>query len=104
MLVDPDGRAWDVAIPSTRRERMRGLLGRPDLPAGTGMLFRRCRSVHTVGMRFPLDVVFLDRTFCVLDVCSALPGRWVVRRPGATHVLELAAGSGIRTGEVLRRL
>jgi uncharacterized membrane protein (UPF0127 family) len=102
-LTDPRGAVWSVDVPRSARERMRGLMGRRGLPAATGMLFHRCRSVHTVGMRFPLDVVFLDRTFRVVDVRSVSPGRWVVRCAGAAHVLELAAGSGINAGEVLQR-
>jgi uncharacterized protein len=102
-LTDPRGRSWSVEVPRTARERMRGLWGRRSLPAGAGMLFHRCRSIHTVGMRFPLDVVFLDRTFRVVDVRPVWPGRWFVRCGGAAHVLELAAGSGIRSGEVLQR-
>ena len=53
--------------------RMRGLLGRTGLPEGEGMLFPRTGSVHTMFMRFPIDVVFLDRELTVLSVKPGVP-------------------------------
>lgn len=101
-LEDPRGTIWLVSAPRTRRERMRGLLGRTGLPDGGAMLFRRCRSVHTLGMRFALDVVFLDGSLRVIDIVSAPPGRRRLHHPRATHVLEAPLGSGLRLGDVLR--
>ena len=101
-LVDPRGGEWLVEVPSTARQRMRGLLGRGAAPPFTGMLFRNCRTIHTLFMRFPLEVVFLDRTLRIIDVQQAEPGRWSVRSSGATHILEVPAGSGLRRGDVLR--
>lgn len=88
--------------------RLRGLLGRVALPAGEGLLLRPSPSIHTWFMRFPIDVVFLDRELCVLDVRHALrPWRMAGRR-GARAVLELAAGEaagrGIQPGTQLRLL
>ena len=103
-LIDPRGGQWRLDVPCTAVERMRGLLGREALPAFTGMLLLDCRSIHTLRMRFPIDVVFLDRDLRVIDVRVAEPGRWWVRCAGATHVLEVAADSGLRPGDVLRRL
>ena len=103
-LRDPRGLIWRVDVPGTRRERMRGLLGSPGLPTGAGMLFLGCRSIHTRRMRFPIDAVFLDRTFRAVDVRPVPPGRWLVRRADAEHVMEVAAGSGLRPGDVLERL
>lgn len=91
----------DRALP-----RMRGLLGRSQLPAGEGLLLRPASSIHTHFMRFPIDAVFLDRELRVLDVRSDLrPWRMAARR-GAKAVLELSAGEaqrrGVRVGDVLR--
>lgn len=88
--------------------RLRGLLGRAALPAGEGLLLRPTPSIHTWFMRFPIDVVFLDRELSVLDVRHALrPWRMAGRR-GARAVLELAAGEaagrGIEPGMQLRLL
>ena len=74
--------------------RMRGLLGRQSLPPGEGMLIERCGSIHTVGMRFALDAVFLDRQWRVRRVApNVRPGRLCVF--GGWHAnrcLEVAAG------------
>ncbi len=85
--------------------RMRGLLGRSSLPREEGILLRPASSVHTWFMRFPIDVVFLDRDLAVLRVVPRLgPWRAVARRRAAA-VLELAAGEserrGIRPGDRL---
>ncbi|MEA2555158.1 MAG: uncharacterized protein QOI60_489 [Actinomycetota bacterium] len=103
ILVDPRGVEWVVEVPSRARDRLRGLLGRRGLPACTGMLFLNCHSIHTVGMRFGLDVVFLDGSFRAVEVRLVPPGRWWVRRARATHILEAPAGSGLRTGDQLQR-
>jgi uncharacterized membrane protein (UPF0127 family) len=72
--------------------RLRGLLGRKRLEAGAGMLFRPANSVHTIGMRFPIDVVYLDRNLTVLEVVRRL-GPWRVSACWrAQAVLELSAG------------
>jgi len=77
-----------VGLPS----RLLGLaLLRPER-AGAGLLIPRCCSVHTFGMRFAIDVVFLDRAMRPIAICSALGPRRVVREPAASAVLELPAG------------
>ncbi|HEX6131429.1 MAG TPA: DUF192 domain-containing protein, partial [Actinomycetota bacterium] len=78
--------------------RMRGLLGRKGLPSGEGLLLRPAGSVHTAFMRFPIDVVFLDRELTVVDVVPALPPWRTAARRGAKAVLELAAGEASRRG------
>ena len=102
-LVDPRGAEWLIDVPHTALERMRGLLGRRELPAFTGMLFLNCHSIHTVRMRFGLDVVFLDESLHVIDVRLVPPGRLSVRCAAARHVLETPAGSGVRPSDLLRR-
>ncbi len=86
--------------------RMRGLLGRRELPAGEGLLLRPAPSVHTWFMRFPIDVVFLDRELRVMSVRSDVrPWRMASQRR-ARAVLELATGEaerrGVATGDELR--
>lgn len=74
------------------RERMRGLLGRKELPRGEGVLLRPAPSVHTFFMRFTIDVVFLDWDLEVLKVVPRVrPFRIATCRPART-VLELAEG------------
>jgi hypothetical protein len=72
--------------------RMRGLLGRSELPRGEGILLRPAGSIHTFFMRFPIDVVFLDNSDTVVGVERRVkPWRAAARR-GAKAVLELPAG------------
>src|SRR5437763_16535808 len=76
--------------------RMRGLLGRSQLPVGEGLFLKPCGSVHMFFMRFPIDVVFLDRELSVVGVVSCLrPWRMAGRR-GAMSALEHPARSGNR--------
>ena len=100
-MVDPRGVRWVVDVPESRRERIRGLLGTSSLGRGHGMLLERCRSVHTFGMRFPIDVVLLDRAHRVVAVRRVPPGRVTMPRPGVRHVLECPEGSGLRAGDRL---
>ena len=72
-----------------RRARLLGLAGLRRERAGAGLLIPRCRSVQTLGMRFALDIVFLDGDGQVLELRRAVgPGR-VVSCRGAAAVLEL---------------
>jgi uncharacterized membrane protein (UPF0127 family) len=73
-------------------ERMRGLLGRKELPRGEGMLLRPAASVHTAFMRFAIDVVFVDAECRVLAVHQSVPPWRAVACKGAKAVIELAAG------------
>ena len=91
-----------AAKAETLSARMIGLLGHATLPEEEGLIFEGCRSIHTVGMRFPIDVVFVDRRWMVVQVKPHLaPGRLPMPVWGAWGVVELAAGRIAKTG--LRR-
>jgi len=82
-----------LLIAETIVERMRGLLGRTDLPRDTGLLIRPCRSIHMWFMRFPIDAAFLDADLRVLRILRGLRPWQLAFAPGKTHcVLETAAG------------
>lgn len=90
--------ATDVAVASTFWSRLIGLLGRPSLPEGAGLLITPCDSIHTFGMRFPIDAVFLDRGYRVVRVVDRLkPFRVVLPVAGAISVIELPAETARRT-------
>jgi uncharacterized membrane protein (UPF0127 family) len=72
--------------------RMRGLLGRSELPRGEGVLLRPAGSIHTFFMRFPIDAVFVDSEGTVVGVERDLKPWRTAWRKGAKAVLELAAG------------
>ena len=102
-MVGPGG-GWRVLVPETRRERMRGLRGRPPPGPREAMLLRRCRSIHTFGMRQTISVAFLDRTMRVIEVRRCRPGRIVkARRAGARHALECAVRWEPRIGDRFSR-
>lgn len=82
------GRRVPVAL--TGRSRLLGLALLPRSRAGPGLLIPRCSSVHTFGMRFALDLVFLDADGAEIE-CRRLPPRRFARRRGAAAVLELPA-------------
>lgn len=73
--------------------RRRGLLGRSGLPAGEGLWIVPCESVHTFGMKFRIDLVYLDRNKKVKKVRSAVPPWRLSACLSAHSVLELASGT-----------
>jgi uncharacterized membrane protein (UPF0127 family) len=83
--------------------RARGLLGRDGYEGA--MVLPHTRSVHTIGMRFPLDVAFCDRELLVLDTARVVPLRMTVPRRGCRTVIEAEAGAferwGLRAGDRL---
>jgi len=92
-------------IPESALGRTRGLLGRDGLEAGGGMLIDRAPSVHMFFMRFPIDVVFLDRDRKVVRVVERLRPWRVAGARRAAAALELPAGAaaaaGVEVGEIL---
>jgi uncharacterized protein len=89
-------------VPETRRERMRGLLGRRALDPDEALLLERTRSVHTIGMRFAIAAALLDADGVVHAVVRMPPNRVLLPRPRVRHVLELAEGTNVGTGDRVR--
>lgn len=83
-----------LELARSRRERMRGLLGRDGIEGA--LLIEPCRSVHTVGMRFPLDVAFCDADLTVLKVVRLGRHRATVPVLRAHVAIEAEAGSFAR--------
>ena len=81
-----------VEIAGTGGSRSKGLLGRDGLLPGEGLWITPCESVHTFFMRFAIDLVYLDREFCVKKVRSNV-GPWRMSACLTAHsVLELPVG------------
>jgi uncharacterized membrane protein (UPF0127 family) len=75
-------------------KRVVGLLNRSSMRPGEGLLLDNCHGIHTLGMRFPIDVVFLDRGLRVLRLAHRVPPfRIGPAAKGAVYVLELPAGT-----------
>ncbi|HYI80911.1 MAG TPA: DUF192 domain-containing protein [Thermoleophilaceae bacterium] len=77
-----------VFVASSARTRLLGLAWLDDLPADCGLLIPGCSSVHTFGMRFALDIDFLDADGRLLRRVPAVPPRRIVWCRGAAAVLE----------------
>jgi uncharacterized membrane protein (UPF0127 family) len=86
----------EILVARSRRLRLRGFALRRRPPDNRALLIPRCRSVHTFGMRFALDLVWLDRDGRVLGLDEGVPS-WRVRScRDAAAVLEVPAGAGRR--------
>ena len=98
-VLDPTTRRVLVEAEEARSfaSRSVGLLGIAGLAPGRGLLIRT-RQVHTIGMRFTMDAVYLTREGRVLRVRTLKPGRLGPLVPSARWVLELAAGEAARLG------
>ena len=94
----------DLQIADSFPARAMGLLGQRGLPAGRGLLIRPCRSIHTWFMRFPLDVIFLDKDWRIVKVVLNLnPWGLAWGGPGAVAVVEVQSGwlPPLQPGETL---
>ena len=95
-----------IEVAGTSASRAKGLLGRDHIAAGEGLLFKKCSSLHTFFMRFPIDIIFADRDCRVLKVSKAVgPFRLVAAPLRAHYALELPTGSidvsQTREGDIL---
>lgn len=97
--------ASSVEIATTRRQRRRGLLGRDELCAGSAFVLAPCRAVHTIGMRFPIDVVFIDDEGQVVKLVEHMTGWRIAMAGSAAITIELWEGAlqavDVRVGDRL---
>jgi uncharacterized membrane protein (UPF0127 family) len=84
--------ATSLEVADTASKRSRGLLGRQGLAPGTGLWISPCESVHTFFMKFPIDLVYLDRKLRVRKVREAVPPWRISACLTAHSILELPAG------------
>lgn len=81
------------------RDRLRGLLGTRELPRDEGLWIVPCAGIHSIGMGYPIDVLFLDAAGVVVGLYPAVPPNRVIRGvPRAAGALELPAGTLEATG------
>lgn len=90
-LVAQDRVLATLEIADTWQSRIRGVLGRDELDGA--LLLTPAHSVHTLGLRFPLDVAYCDGDMQVLDVVTMSPNRLGRPRPRARCVVEAPKGS-----------
>lgn len=83
-----------IGVADSSITRLVGLLGKRSLAPGCGLLIVPSQAIHTVGMVFPIDVIFVDKKYRVLGVREAVPPFRVTRAFWkALGVLELPAGT-----------
>lgn len=93
--------ATSLAVADTHWTRLRGLLGlaADDFGNGCGLWIVPCHGVHTLGMGFAIDAIYLDRAMNVIHVERELrPWRFAPVRANAASVLELPVRRAAETG------
>ncbi len=81
-----------VQIATSWWARLKGLLGKAHLEPGEALIIPRCNAIHTMGMRFAIDVLFLKQDQIIKIAPHTRPGR-LVFAVGADCVIELPAGA-----------
>ncbi len=88
-----NGTTLEVEIAESFLSRLRGLMGRRRLDEGHGLLLAPCNSIHMLFMRFAIDVVYLDKDFCIKKIArNVLPWIGMSFCFGAWAALELPSG------------
>lgn len=96
--------ATDLAVANTHWRRLRGLLGlgHDDFRNGSGLWIVPCHGVHTLGMGFPIDVLYLDRGLKVVGIQPDVrPWRFTRVLMQAASVLELPCGTAAETNTIV---
>jgi len=88
----------DIDVADTSAKRRTGLLKHERLEKGTGLWIDPCESVHTFFMKFPIDLVYIDRHAKVRKVRNAVPPWRLSACLTAHSILELPAGTAAETG------
>lgn len=84
--------ASTIELANTRATRRRGLLGRDGLPPGAALVLTPCNAIHTIGMRFAIDVVFVDSRGRVRKVVHNLRSWRMAVSPLSRATIEFPAG------------
>ena len=102
-LVSDDRVLASAELADTKRTRARGLLGRDGIEGA--LVLRPCRWVHTLRMRFPIDVAFLDSDGMVIRIVRMRRQRMGLPVSRARMVIEAEAGAlgrwGVHVGDVI---
>lgn len=105
-LADGGELGGRIEVADSAARRKKGLLGRKGLAAGEGLWIVPCESVHTFGMQFAIDLVYVDRRMRVLKVRHAVGRSRISICLRAHSVLELPAGTlqrvPVKPGDVLQ--
>ena len=102
-----DALLWQkVLVANSFFSRLIGLLNRSSIEPSEGLFFKKAPAIHTIGMRFPIDILFLDASRSVAKVLRQVKPNRILPYITSQYTIELAAGQSdekkIRTGEILR--
>ncbi len=86
-----------ISLANTFGKRLKGLLGTDLLPFGHGLLITPCSSVHTFGMSYPIDVLFIDKNGKILKIVENMSSGKMSMALSSRYVLELPAGTAQQT-------
>ena len=93
--------ANDAKVANDFFTRLKGLLGTRKLEEGKGLIIQPCSSIHTVGMKYAIDVLFIDKNDQILKIVMDMPaGKFSICR-NSNYVVELPAGVIASTGTAL---
>ena len=92
-----NGSTLEIEMADSFFSRLRGLMGRRHLDKGTGLLLVPCNSIHMLFMRFAIDVIYIDKEFCIKKIARSVP-TWIGMSFcfGAWGALEMASGEADR--------
>lgn len=97
-----NGATLEIELADNFFKRLRGLMFRSRLAEGRGLLLAPCNSVHMLFMRFAIDVIYLDETFCIKKIVRDLtPWLGISCCFGAWGALELPSGEAQRLNLVV---
>ena len=93
--------ASDAGFANTFLTRLKGLLGTKKLDNGKGLVIRPCNSIHTFGMKYAIDVLFLDKHDSIVKTIKEMPAGKFSLCSSSCYVIELPPGTIEATGTVV---
>ena len=92
-----NGATVEIELAESFLSRLRGLMGRKKLEKGRGLLLAPCNSIHMLFMRFAIDVIYLDKEYCIKKISrNVFPWIGMSFCFGAWAALEMASGEADR--------
>lgn len=107
LFVDKKLVADDVSVADNFALRLKGLMFKGGMKEGEAFMIPRCNWIHTMFMNFPIDVVYLNSDYVIVDIEKGVrPWRMCAPRLRAAHILELFSGTAesrsLHLGEVVK--
>ncbi|MHC1715995.1 MAG: DUF192 domain-containing protein [Acidaminococcaceae bacterium] len=84
--------ATEAKIADNFITRLKGLLGSDHLEEGRALIIRPCNGIHTIGMNYSIDVIFIDKNDKVIKIVVDMPSRKISTCSNASYVIETPSG------------